>query len=61
MDNARVHRARAAQKKLDVSRFKSTPQPPYSQDIAPPDFFFSVDSQPSLNGQNIMGKMNYMK
>jgi hypothetical protein len=42
MDNARVHAARATQEKLDVSRFKRTPQSSYSRDIAPSDFFFSV-------------------
>jgi hypothetical protein len=38
MDNSRIHTARAAQEKLDVSRFKGTPQPPYGLDIAPSDF-----------------------
>jgi transposase len=38
MGNARVHKA--TQEKLDVSRFRRTPQPPYSPDIAPSDFFF---------------------
>jgi histone-lysine N-methyltransferase SETMAR len=42
MDNARVHMARETQGKLDASRFKCTPQPPYSPDIAPSDFFFLV-------------------
>jgi hypothetical protein len=42
MDNVRVHAARATQEKLDVFRFKCTPQPPYSLDITPSDFFFSV-------------------
>jgi transposase len=42
VDNARVYTARAAQEKLDVSRFKRTPQPPYSPDIAPSDFLFSA-------------------
>jgi hypothetical protein len=46
---------------LDVSRFKRTPEPPYSPDIAPSDFFFSAGWKPNLNGENIMGKMNYMK
>jgi hypothetical protein len=58
--NARVHTAKATQEKLDVSRFKSTPQRPYSPDIAPFDFFFSVGWKLSLNGKNIIGKMNYM-
>jgi hypothetical protein len=31
--------ARATQGKLDVSRFKRKPQPPYSPDVAPSDFF----------------------
>jgi hypothetical protein len=39
MDNAKVQTARANQEKLDVSRFKRTPQPPYSPDSAPSDFF----------------------
>jgi hypothetical protein len=42
---------------LDVSPFKRTPQPPSSLDVAPSDFF-SVGWKPSLNGGNIMGKMN---
>jgi hypothetical protein len=44
MDNAKIHIARATQAKMDVSRFKHRPQPPYSADvdIAPSDFFFSV-------------------
>jgi hypothetical protein len=46
---------------LDVSRFKRTPQSSYSRDIAPSDFFFSVGWKSSLNGENIIGKMNYMK
>jgi hypothetical protein len=39
MDNARVHTARETQEKLDISRFKCTPQPPYSPDIALSDCF----------------------
>jgi hypothetical protein len=46
---------------LDVSRFKRTPQPPYSPNIALSDFFFSVGWRSSLNGENIMAKMIYMK
>jgi histone-lysine N-methyltransferase SETMAR len=42
MDNARVRAAKATQEKLIVSLFKRTPQPRYSPDIAPSDFFFSV-------------------
>jgi hypothetical protein len=63
MGNATVHTARRTREKLDVSRFKRTPQPSYSLDIdiAPSDFFFSVGRKPSLNGENIMGKTNYMK
>jgi hypothetical protein len=61
MGNANVHTARVTQEKSDLSRFKRTPQPPYSQDIASSDFFFSVGLEPSLNGENVMGKMNYMK
>jgi hypothetical protein len=38
-DNARVHTARATQEKYDVSRFKSTPQPPHSPEFALSDFF----------------------
>jgi hypothetical protein len=61
IDNARVHTARETQEKLDVSRFKRTPQPSYNPDIAPFDFFFSADWKSSLNGENMMGKMNHMK
>jgi transposase len=39
MDNARVHTTRETQEKLDASRFKRTPQPPHSLDIAPFDCF----------------------
>jgi histone-lysine N-methyltransferase SETMAR len=39
MDNARIHMTRATQEKLDVSRSKRTPQPPYSPNIASSDFF----------------------
>jgi histone-lysine N-methyltransferase SETMAR len=39
MDNAMAHTARATQEKLDISRFKRTPEPRYSPDIAPSDFF----------------------
>jgi transposase len=38
IDNARVHTARETQEKVDVPRFKRTPQPSYSPDIAPSDF-----------------------
>jgi hypothetical protein len=61
MNNAKVHTARVTQVKSDVSGFKRTPQPPYSPDIAPSGFFFSVGCKPSLDGENIMGRMNYMK
>jgi hypothetical protein len=61
LDNARVHMARATQKRFDVSRFKRTSQPPYSPDIAPSDFFFLVGWKAGLNGENLMGKMNYIK
>jgi hypothetical protein len=46
---------------LDVSRFKRTPQPPESSEIALSDFFFSIGWKPSLNGENTMGKVNYLK
>jgi transposase len=39
MDNASVHTARVIREKLDVARFKRTPQPPYRPDIAPSDCF----------------------
>jgi hypothetical protein len=43
MDNAKIHMARTTQEKLNVCRFKRTPQPSDSLDVAPSDFFFSVD------------------
>jgi hypothetical protein len=61
MDSARVHPARATPEKLDVCRLKRTPQPPYSPDIAPSDFLFSVGWKPRLSGENIIEKMNYIK
>jgi hypothetical protein len=33
MYNARIHTARETQGKLDISRFKRTPQPPHHSDI----------------------------
>jgi hypothetical protein len=38
MENSKVHTARATQERLDVSRFKGTPQPSHSLDIVPSDF-----------------------
>jgi hypothetical protein len=47
-DNTRVHMARTTQEKLDLSRFKRTPQPPDSLDIAPSDFFsFQLAENPA--------------
>jgi transposase len=60
-DNAKVHRARATQEKLAVSRFKRTPQPPYGPDIAPSDSFFLVGWKSRWNGVRISSKMNYPK
>jgi transposase len=40
MDNAGVHIAKATKEKWDVSRFKRTPTPPCSPDIAPSGFLF---------------------
>jgi transposase len=39
MDNARVHTTKAAQEKLDVSRFRRTPKLLYRPDIAPSGSF----------------------
>jgi hypothetical protein len=61
MDNAKAHAVRATQDKLDVSRFKRMPQPLYSPDIAPSDFFLFGWLKTRLNGENMMGNMNYMK
>jgi hypothetical protein len=47
INNARVHTARATQEKLDVSRFKLMPQPPYSLDIASSDFSFRLAENPA--------------
>jgi hypothetical protein len=47
MDNARAHTGRGTQEKLDVSRFKRTPQPPHSPDIAPSDFSFRLAQNPA--------------
>jgi hypothetical protein len=45
MDNTMIHTVTATQEKLDVSRFKCTPQPPYSPDITPSDFFGWLKTQ----------------
>jgi hypothetical protein len=37
-----IHAAGASQKKMDISRFKHTLQPPYSPDITSSNFFFSI-------------------
>jgi len=39
MDNARPHTAKATLEKMKVLKLKRTPQPPYSPDVAPTDFF----------------------
>jgi hypothetical protein len=56
MDNARVHMARTTQEKLDVSRFKRTPQPPYSLDITPSDFFLGGWPKTQLEGREYNGE-----
>jgi transposase len=45
INNAKVHTAKETQEKLDVSRFKRTPQPLYSPDIAPSGFFGWLKTQ----------------
>jgi hypothetical protein len=47
MDNAKAHTAKATQEKLDVSRFKRTPQPSDNPDIAPSDFSFRLAENPA--------------
>jgi hypothetical protein len=59
MDNVRIHTGRETQEKLDVSRFKRTPQ--HTPDIALSDFFLFGWLNPSLTGENVMGEMNYMQ
>jgi transposase len=61
MDNARAHTVRATQEKLDVSRFKCMPQPPYSPDIAPSDFFLFGWLKTQLERREYNGKKNYVK
>jgi hypothetical protein len=51
MDNAR-----ATQEKLDVSRFKRPPQPPYSQDIAPSGFFLFAWLKTQLDRREYNGE-----
>jgi hypothetical protein len=39
IDNSAIHKSKAAIQKIASTRVKIAPHPPYSQDLAPPDFF----------------------
>lgn len=42
LDNSRIHNSKATSQKVDELGFKRAPQPPFSPDIAPSDFFYLV-------------------
>jgi hypothetical protein len=50
-DNATPHRAAASESCFQRSRFRHAPQPPYSPDISPCDFFLFEDLKTKLKGQ----------
>jgi hypothetical protein len=50
-DNATPHRAAASESCFQRSRFRHAPQPPYSPDISPCDFFLFGDLKTRLTGQ----------
>jgi hypothetical protein len=56
MYNARIHTARETQGKLDISRFKRTPQPPHHSDIAPSDSFLFGWLKSQLERREYNGK-----
>ena len=51
-DNARPHTSRKVNRYLDENRMKRAPQPPYSPDIAPSNFFLFGYIKSKLNGQH---------
>ena len=50
LDNSMVHNSRACSQKVDQIRFKRTPYPPYSPDIAPSDYFLFGFLKDNLKG-----------
>jgi hypothetical protein len=50
-DNAAPHRAQIIQQKIHDSGFKKMPQPPYSPDIVPSDFFLFGFLKKKLEGK----------
>jgi hypothetical protein len=51
MDNARVHTAKVVSSVMPDLRLNKTPQPPYSPDICPSDFFLSGRLKVKLQSQ----------
>jgi hypothetical protein len=50
-DNVPPHRAAASESCFQRARFRHAPQPPYSHDISPCDFFLFGDLTTKLRGQ----------
>jgi hypothetical protein len=51
VDNATPHRAAGSEQCFVDSQFRHAPQPPYSPDISPCDFFLFGDLKTKLRGQ----------
>ena len=53
MDNAKPHRAKVVRKKILDLGFLEMPQPPYSPDISPSDFWLFGKLKRELRGINV--------
>ena len=51
LDNSKVHNSILTSQKYNVLGFKRTPQPPYSPDIAPSDFYLFGFLEEKLKGR----------
>jgi len=56
LDNSRVHNSTASMKKTAELGFKRAPQPPFSPDISPTDFFLWGDIKEKLKGSKFEDK-----
>jgi histone-lysine N-methyltransferase SETMAR len=54
MENSPIHKSKAAIQKIASVRVKIAPHPPYSPDLAPPDFFLFVHIKQKIAGQEFL-------